>query len=65
YVKMQNLGQVPGLAAFAQEFVSDGAMGPDGYLIEKGLIPLSDEDRAEVQAQAAALSAGEAAKAGR
>ncbi|MEZ5947187.1 MAG: substrate-binding domain-containing protein [Hyphomonas sp.] len=58
YVKCQNLGQVPGLAEFAREFVSDSAMGPDGYLLEKGLIPLTDEDRTAVQAQAATLSAG-------
>ncbi len=57
YVKEQNIGLVPGLAAYIGEFVSDEAMGPDGYLLEKGLIPLSDEDRAAQQAKAAALGA--------
>jgi phosphate transport system substrate-binding protein len=30
-------------------------MGPDGYLLEKGLIPLTEEDRAVEQARAAEL----------
>lgn len=45
YVKDQNLPLVPGLAEFVREFVSDQAMGPDGYLLEKGLIPLPDDVR--------------------
>ena len=55
YMKRENLGVVPGLAGFATEFVSDGAMGPDGYLLEKGLIPLTEDDRLAEQARAAAL----------
>lgn len=55
YVKRENLGFVPGIAEFVEEFVSDGAMGPDGYLLDKGLIPLTDEDRATEQARAAEL----------
>jgi len=58
YVKRENLGFVPGVANFAVEFVSDGAMGPDGYLLEKGLIPMTDEDRAAEQAKAADLRSG-------
>ena len=46
YVKDQNLMLVPGLIDFVEAFASESAFGPDGYLIEKGLIPLSDEDRA-------------------
>ncbi|MGB2178974.1 MAG: phosphate ABC transporter substrate-binding protein, partial [Hyphomonas sp.] len=57
YVKRENLGFVPGIAEFVEEFVSDGAMGPDGYLLDKGLIPLTDEDRATEQARAAELKA--------
>ncbi|MEZ5999236.1 substrate-binding domain-containing protein [Hyphomonas sp.] len=57
YVKRENLGVVPGIAEFVQEFVSDGAMGPDGYLLDKGLIPLTDEDRALEQVRAAGLKA--------
>jgi phosphate transport system substrate-binding protein len=57
YIKRENLGFVPGIAEFVAEFVSDGAMGPDGYLLEKGLIPLTDEDRTAEQSRAAALKA--------
>ena len=45
YVKDQNLTLVPGLIDYIEAFTSDSAFGPDGYLVEKGLIPLSDEDR--------------------
>ena len=55
YVKRENLGSVPGIADFVEEFVSDGAMGVDGYLLDKGLIPLTDQDRVEEQARAAEL----------
>lgn len=58
YVKRENLGSVPGIADFAAEFVSDSAMGQDGYLLDKGLIPLTDEDRSTEQAKAAALEVG-------
>ncbi|WP_321490914.1 substrate-binding domain-containing protein [uncultured Hyphomonas sp.] len=57
YVKRENLGVVPGIAEFVEEFVSDGAMGTDGYLLDKGLIPLTDEDRAAEQVKAADLNA--------
>jgi phosphate transport system substrate-binding protein len=58
YVKDQNLGLVPGLAEFVEESVSDGAAGEDGYMIEKGLIPLHPEDLLEAQATAARLAGG-------
>jgi len=56
YVKEQNLALVPGLSDFVGEFVSDRAMGPDGYLLEKGLIPLPPEDLLVQQAIAENLS---------
>lgn len=40
YVKRPNLEQVPGLAAFLSEYLSDRAMGPEGYLVRAGLVPL-------------------------
>lgn len=40
YVKRANLDQVPGLGAFLAEYVSDRAMGPEGYLLRAGLVPL-------------------------
>lgn len=58
YVKDQNLPLVPGLAAFVTESVSDGAAGEDGYLIEKGLIPLHPDELGKAQEVAATLTAG-------
>ncbi|MDP3458790.1 MAG: substrate-binding domain-containing protein [Hyphomonas sp.] len=58
YVKDQNLPLVPGLAEFVTESVSDGAAGEDGYLIEKGLIPLHEADLGKAQEIAASLKAG-------
>ncbi len=52
YVKKQNVPLVPGLVAYVTEFTQEDAWGPDGYLIEKGLIPLLPADRADVRAKA-------------
>lgn len=46
YVKTQNLALVPGLEAFVIEFTQEDAWAPDGYLVDKGLIPLPEADRA-------------------
>jgi hypothetical protein len=32
---------------FVGEFTSDAAFGPEGYLADKGLIPLPDAERAQ------------------
>jgi phosphate transport system substrate-binding protein len=42
YVKKAHVGKVPGLEAYVAEFTSDRAAGPDGYLVDKGLIPLPE-----------------------
>ena len=49
YVKNAHRGVIPGLNEFLAEYVSDAALGPDGYLTERGLTPLSDEVREKVQ----------------
>lgn len=49
YIKAAHVGKIPGIQEYALEFASDRAMGEDGYLPEKGLIPLSDEELAQVQ----------------
>ncbi len=49
YVKNAHRGVIPGLEEFLEEYVSDEAMGEDGYMVERGLTPLSDEKRGEVQ----------------
>jgi phosphate transport system substrate-binding protein len=55
YVKKAHVGKVPGLKEFIAEFTSDAAAGEDGYLADKGLIPLPDDERVRVRASAQAL----------
>jgi len=49
YVKKAHVGQIPGMAAYLEEFTSEKAWGPDGYLSEKGLIPMPDAERDKFQ----------------
>jgi len=49
YTKNAHRGVIPGLNEFVAEFVSDDALSPGGYLIERGLIALADAPRAAVQ----------------
>jgi len=44
YVKKQHMGVIPGMNEFIDEFVSEKAMGMDGYLFPAGLVPLSEDD---------------------
>ena len=43
YVKKEHVGVIPGIEEYAAEFMSDAALGEEGYLAEKGLIPLTAE----------------------
>lgn len=45
YFKKQHVGVIPGLAEFLQAYASEAALGPDGYLSAKGLVPLPDDER--------------------
>ena len=38
------------------EFTSEKAWGPDGYLVDKGLIPLPDADRKKIMTSARGLA---------
>lgn len=49
YVKKPHVGVIPGLQEFVVEFTSDKASGPEGYLADKGLIALPDEEREKYQ----------------
>ena len=44
YVKKNHIRMKPSITQFVKEFTSLSAMGEDGYLVEKGLIPLSSEE---------------------
>ena len=57
YVKKEHVGTIPGLQEFTTAFTSDDAWGDEGYLAEKGLIPLTADERAKVKASADAMEA--------
>jgi phosphate transport system substrate-binding protein len=56
YFKKQHIGAVPGLQEFLNEFASDKALGEDGYLSAKGLVPLPEADRKKAEEDAKALA---------
>lgn len=45
YVKKDRVGAVPELREHVDEFTNEWTLGPDGYLVEAGLIPLPKEER--------------------
>ena len=51
YVKKAHIGVIPGIEAYLAEFTSKDATGEDGYLAEKGLIPMSEEEASEWKTQ--------------
>lgn len=55
YVKASHVGQVPGIMAYLKEFTNEDTWGEDGYLVDKGLIPLTEEERAKEAAKILAL----------
>ncbi len=56
YVKKDHIGMVPGIQEYMAEFTSEDTWGPDGYLADKGLIPLPDALRKESAQKAKDLS---------
>jgi phosphate transport system substrate-binding protein len=44
YIKKAHVGTIPGMREFVAEFTSNKSMGSEGYLVEKGLIPLPKKD---------------------
>lgn len=55
YVKNAHAGVIPGMKEYVSAFTSEKAFGPEGYLVDKGLIPLSDTDRTKVRTSARSL----------
>ncbi len=45
YVKKAHVGSIPGIIEYLAEFSSEKAWGTDGYLADKGLIPMPDAER--------------------
>ena len=52
YIKNAHRDAIPGLSEFIEMYVSDEALGPDGYLKDRGLTTLGDDLRSEVQTAA-------------
>jgi phosphate transport system substrate-binding protein len=50
YAKKAHVDVIPGLRGFLREFTSDRAWGEEGYLSDRGLIPMPEEERGEVAA---------------
>ena len=55
YVKKAHVGVIPGLDKFVAEYVSEKAMGADGYLASKGLVALPKDVAAKVKTAAIAM----------
>jgi phosphate transport system substrate-binding protein len=51
YVKQEHMKTVPGLADFARALVSDAAVGEEGYLLDKGLVPLPADQLTAIRAK--------------
>ncbi|MEL6750618.1 MAG: phosphate ABC transporter substrate-binding protein, partial [Pseudomonadota bacterium] len=56
YVKKEHVGVIPGLEEFVAEFTDEDTWGEDGYLADKGLIPLPEDERETVAADAQAMT---------
>ncbi len=52
YAKKAHVGTIPGMPEFLTEYTSAKAYGPDGYLSDKGLIPMPDAEREKFRKQA-------------
>jgi phosphate transport system substrate-binding protein len=55
YVKKQHVGVIPGIAEFVAEYTSDKALGEEGYLADKGLIPPSKSELGKIRSDAKAM----------
>ncbi len=56
YVKKAHTGVIPGMQEYVLEFTSEKAYGADGYLSEKGLIPMPQEERTKFRSAATNLT---------
>ncbi|MGI9265058.1 MAG: substrate-binding domain-containing protein [Gammaproteobacteria bacterium] len=55
YVKKAHVNAIPGMREYLAEFTSERSMGEDGYLADKGLIPLPAEEYAAVTSEVKSL----------
>ncbi len=50
YVKKAHVSVIPGIKGYLAEFTSDKAWGEEGYLADKGMIPMPEAERAKYAA---------------
>jgi phosphate transport system substrate-binding protein len=55
YIKKAHVGVIPGIKEFIDEYVSEKALGSEGYLADKGLIPPSKSEIGKIRDDAKAL----------
>ena len=48
YVKKDHVGIIPGIKEYMAEFINDRASGSEGYLADRGLIPMPSQEKAEL-----------------
>jgi phosphate transport system substrate-binding protein len=56
YVKKAHVDVIPGIREYLKEFTSDSAWGDFGYLADKGLVPLPEQQRRQIAAQVQSLT---------
>jgi phosphate transport system substrate-binding protein len=56
YVKKAHVDVIPGLRGFLREFTSERAWGEEGYLSDRGLIPMPDAERRAIAESVRLLS---------
>ena len=56
YVKKAHIGMIPGIKEYIAEFSSEKAWGNDGYLSDRGLIPMPNAERKKFSADAKDLT---------
>lgn len=57
YVKKAHVGVIPGMKEYLSEFTADKAWGDDGYLSDRGLIPMPQDERNKFASDAKDLTA--------
>ncbi len=56
YAKKAHIGMTPGIAEFMAEFTDEAAFGEEGYLVDKGLIPMPASEREKFRSDTANLA---------
>jgi phosphate transport system substrate-binding protein len=56
YVKNAHASVIPGVKEYVREFTASKAIGNDGYLVPKGLIPLPEGERAKFEKDGKSLA---------